>query len=171
MVAITTREYWLAPLAVTWILLIWKGGARGRAAAVLVLLAVGLTDWTIARLIKPEVGRLRPCHELENVRLLVSCGGKHGFPSSHAANSFAAAITLAYFYRRYAGIFLSFAFLVGFSRIVVGVHYPGDVLTGFLWGSLNAMLFLWFYRKLPTTKFWANLIFPIALVVIFSYFN
>jgi undecaprenyl-diphosphatase len=91
---------------------------------------------------------VRPCHELENVRLLVSCGGKHGFPSSHAANTFAAAITFAYFYRRYAGLFVTFSLLVGFSRIVVGVHYPGDVLGGFFWGYLIATGFLLIYRNL-----------------------
>ena len=147
MVMLTTKNYWLAPLAVVWIGLIWKGGSRGRAAAILVLFAVGMSDAVSARLIKPSVGRLRPCYELENVRLLVSCGGKHGFPSSHAANAFAAAVTLAYFYRRYAGIVLALALLVGYSRIVVGVHYPGDVLGGYLLGAFSAFIFLGVYQK------------------------
>jgi undecaprenyl-diphosphatase len=99
-------------------------------------------------LIKPGVGRLRPCHELENVRLLVSCGGKHGFPSNHATNTFAAAVTFAFFYRRYAAIFFALSFLVGFSRIVVGVHYPGDVLGGFLLGGAIAAVSLAVYQKL-----------------------
>jgi undecaprenyl-diphosphatase len=147
-VIITTQTYWIVPLAVVWLLLIWKGGRKGRAAAILVLLAVGLSDVIAARLLKPNVGRVRPCYELENVRLLISCGGRHSFPSSHAANTLAAAITLAYFYRRYAGLFVMFSLLVGFSRIVVGVHYPGDVFGGFLLGSLMAAGFLLLYRNL-----------------------
>jgi undecaprenyl-diphosphatase len=131
-----------------WIWLIWRGGARGRAAAVLLLLAVALSDWIIARAIKPEVGRLRPCYELENVRLLISCGGKYGFPSSHAANTFAAAVMLAFFYRRYTAIFFVLSLLVGLSRIVVGVHYPGDVLGGFVLGGIFAVIFLIIYKKL-----------------------
>lgn len=148
MVVITTKKYWTVPLVAIWLYLIWRGGIRGRAAAVILLLAIGSSDWISARLIKPEVGRLRPCHELENVRLLVSCGGKHGFPSSHAANTFAAAITLAFFYRRYAAIFVGLSVLVGYSRIVVGVHYPGDVLAGFALGSIVALTFLILYQKL-----------------------
>jgi undecaprenyl-diphosphatase len=145
---ITTQTYWIVPLIVVWLLLIWKGGKKGRAAAILVVLAVGLGDVIGARVIKPGVGRLRPCYELENVRLLVSCGGRHGFPSGHAANTFAAAITFAYFYRRYAGLFVTLSMLVGFSRIVVGVHYPGDVLGGFILGGLIAAGFLLLYRNL-----------------------
>jgi undecaprenyl-diphosphatase len=147
-VTITTKTYWIVPLLAVWLLLIWKGGKRGRTAAVLIVLAVGLSDVISARVIRPGVGRVRPCQELENVRLLVSCGGKHGFPSSHAANTFAAAVTLAYFYRRHAGIFLAFSALVGFSRIVVGVHYPGDVLGGFALGGITAALFLALCRKI-----------------------
>lgn len=148
MVTITTRNYWMAPLLMVLVWLVWKGERRGRAAAVIILLAVAASDVTIARVFKPEIGRLRPCYVLENVRLLIPCGGKHSFPSSHASNSFAVAITLAYFYRRYAGLGLALAFLVGLSRIVVGVHYPGDVLGGFIFGGLCALLFLTLYQKL-----------------------
>lgn len=147
-VIITTQTYWIVPLIVVWLLLIWKGGKRGRTAAILVVLAVGLSDVIGARVLKPGVGRLRPCYELENVRLLVSCGGRHSFPSGHAANTFAAAITFAYFYRRYAGLFVTFSQLVGFSRIVVGVHYPGDVLGGFILGGLIAASLLLLYERL-----------------------
>jgi undecaprenyl-diphosphatase len=148
MVTITTQRNWIVPLAAVVILLVWKGGRKGRAAVVLILLAVAVSDVVIARVLKPEVGRLRPCYQLENVRLLISCGGKHSFPSSHASNSFAVAITLAYFYRRYAGLGFTLAVLVGLSRIVVGVHYPGDVLGGFIFGGLCAFLFLMLYQKL-----------------------
>lgn len=147
MVVITTKKYWVAPLLIVCIWLVWKGGRRGRIALVLVLLAVGASDWISARAIKPGVGRLRPCYTLENVRLLVPCGGKHSFPSSHAANSMAVAITLAYFFRRYSAWLYAVACLVGYSRIVVGVHYPGDVIGGFAFGGLCAAVFLVLYKK------------------------
>jgi len=147
-VIITTQKYWMAPLLAVWIALLWKGGRRDRIAALLVLLAIGASDVISARVLKPGIGRVRPCHALENVRLLVSCGGRHGFPSSHAANAFAAASTLAFFYRRYSRYFFAAALLVGLSRIFVGVHYPGDVLGGFILGSLCALLLLWLHQKL-----------------------
>jgi undecaprenyl-diphosphatase len=117
-------------------------------AALLVLLAIGASDVIGARLLKPGIGRVRPCYELQNVRLLVSCGGRHSFPSNHAANAFAAAVTLSFFYRRYSRYFFSMALLVGLSRIFVGVHYPGDVLGGFILGSLCALLLLGLQQKL-----------------------
>jgi undecaprenyl-diphosphatase len=147
MVAVTTQKYWAAPLLLVCILLVGKGGRRGRIALVLALLAVGASDWISARVIKPGVGRLRPCYTLENVRLLIPCGGKHSFPSSHAANSMAVAITLAYFFRRYSAWLFAVAFLVGYSRIVVGVHYPGDMLGGFVCGGLCAAVVLALYKK------------------------
>lgn len=151
-VTITTQKYWMAPLLVMWLVLLWRGGRRDRVAALLVLLAIGASDAISARVLKPNIGRVRPCHELENVRLLVSCGGKHSFPSNHAANAFAATVTLSFFYRRYAGYFLTAALLVGLSRIFVGVHYPGDVLGGFIVGSLCAGLFLLGYQRLFKKK-------------------
>jgi undecaprenyl-diphosphatase len=149
-VTITTQKNWIVPLLAVVIGLVWKDGRRGRVAVVLALLAVGASDMISARVLKPGVGRLRPCHELENVRLLVSCGGKHGFPSSHAANSFAVALTLAYFYRRYTSLCVTFASLVGLSRIIVGVHYPGDVLGGFILGGLCAGFFVFLSQKLKS---------------------
>ena len=147
-VTITTQKYWMAPLLVIWLVLLWRGGRRDRWAALLVLLAIGASDVISARLLKPGIGRVRPCHELENVRLLISCGGRHSFPSNHAANAFAAAVMLSFFYRRYAGYFFTAALLVGLSRIIVGVHYPGDVLGGFILGSLCALLLLLLHQKL-----------------------
>lgn len=147
-VIITTPKYWIAPLGVALVWLIWKGGKRGRIALIIAVAAVGLSDVISARVLKPGIGRIRPCHELENVRLLVSCGGKHAFPSSHAANTFAAAVTFAFFYRRFAGLWVAFSLLIGLSRIVVGVHYPGDVLGGFILGCLIAGGLLLLYRQL-----------------------
>ncbi len=100
------------------------------------VVAVAAADQLSSFVIKPIVGRLRPCHALEGVRLLVDCGSGKSFPSSHAVNMFAVATVLAYAYRRRLWAFYSFAGLIAFSRVYVGVHYPSDVLGGACVGVL-----------------------------------
>ncbi|MBP8879050.1 MAG: phosphatase PAP2 family protein, partial [Flavobacteriales bacterium] len=73
-----------------------------------------------------------------------SCGGKYGFVSSHASNHFAIAVFMSMALRsvpRLATAALLFwAALIAYSRVYLGVHYPGDVLVGGLWGTLVGFL-------------------------------
>ncbi|MFH2055676.1 MAG: phosphatase PAP2 family protein, partial [bacterium] len=110
------------------------GGKKGRMTAVLCIITVALSDQLSAHLIKSLVGRIRPCHVLPNVNLLVDCSAGLAFPSAHAANTFAQAALLSQRHPGLTWLWFGFASLVSFSRIVVGVHYPGDVLGGGLLG-------------------------------------
>ncbi|MBK9176537.1 MAG: phosphatase PAP2 family protein [Flavobacteriales bacterium] len=95
-------------------------------------------------LFKETVERLRPCHEpsLSGLVHLVpdGCGGQFGFVSSHASNHFAIAlfmITVLDRRPRWAvAALLAWATLIAYSRVYLGVHYPGDVIVGGLYGLM-----------------------------------
>ena len=146
------RHWWgLTAFGAAWLLLFWRGGRRGRVVATLLFLVILLTDQLNSAVLKDLFQRARPCHVIDGVRavaqvhLLVDCGGGYSFPSSHAANNFAAAFLLSHFYRRWWVTFYGFAAAVAFSRISVGVHYPSDILGGAVVGILcaGAVIMAW----------------------------
>lgn len=137
---ITKEKYLLPVYAIILFFLIWKGGRRGQIVALILIITVIISDQISSSVIKSIVGRLRPCHELIDVRLLVGCGRGKSFPSSHAVNNFAAAIVLTGFFRRYWYIFLGVASLIAYTRVYCGVHYPSDVLAGAIIGSIIGFL-------------------------------
>jgi undecaprenyl-diphosphatase len=142
MYTISGKVIW-APLYLT--ILIYVGIKYKRKFLIILLfiiLAVILADQISVQLFKNLVQRLRPCHEpsLAGLVHLVNgeCGGKFGFVSSHATNSFnVALISLLFVRKRWFTIsIITWASVIGYSRIYLGVHYPGDVLCGSLLGTL-----------------------------------
>jgi len=105
--------------------------ATRRSAAFPVLLTAS-SVWTadlLARAIKAGVERPRPSVTVPQADPLTGAGGS-SFPSGHAATAFAGAVSLAYLWRRGTPLFFVLAAAIAFSRVYVGVHYPGDVLAG-----------------------------------------
>lgn len=121
------------------------GGKQGRITALLCLITVALSDQLAAHWLKPWVGRIRPCHVLPDAHLLVDCSAGLAFPSAHAANTFAQAALLSCRHRKLTWLWFGFAALVSFSRISVGVHYPGDVLGGGLLGIACGMFVVYLH--------------------------
>ncbi len=107
-------------------------------------LAIVLADQISSGLIKPLVARWRPTHEpsLEGMVQVVHgyTGGRFGFVSSHAANACAVALFTALLFRRrlYAWAISLWAVANMYSRVYLGVHYPGDILGGIVVGLLSA---------------------------------
>jgi undecaprenyl-diphosphatase len=138
----TDTLHWRITYAVMWLALVIKGGRTGRTIAVLLIPIILVSDQLSSSVIKSWVGRIRPCHTLSDVRLLVPCGSGLSFPSSHAVNNFAAAILFSFYYRRWTWAFVTFASLVALSRPYVGVHYPADIIGGALLGTIIASLII-----------------------------
>jgi undecaprenyl-diphosphatase len=135
------------------VLLLWKGDARLRWLVLFSAVTLALTDQISAGLLKPMLGRLRPCHVLENINLLVGCGGGKAMPSAHAANAFGQAILFSLLYSKVRWPLISFAAVVAISRVFVGVHYPADVLAGAMLGAMIAVAIVWLFNSV-SSKLW-----------------
>ncbi len=145
MPVITNADYWLIPLFLVWLSLIIFGGTKGRTTALLIVILITLSDQLTSGVIKPWVGRLRPCHPdhlIEGARYLMGLKTSFSFPSSHAANNTAIATLFAFRYPRWKWFPIIIAILVSYSRIYVGVHYPIDVIGGAIIGFVCAVLVL-----------------------------
>jgi undecaprenyl-diphosphatase len=139
MLAISSRFVWAAVALGTILWGLVRRNGRLLSIVLAVGVAIGLADLITYQVLKPTFKRLRPCHYLTDVRVVQErCGGDFGFPSNHAANSAATVAAMAVLLRdrRRVGVFAAVAGLVGLSRSYLGVHYPGDVMAGFVVGGL-----------------------------------
>jgi undecaprenyl-diphosphatase len=140
---------WYISATVTWIplylFLLWilfkkLGTKRFFYAIAGIAVMIAISDSGSVHLFKNVFQRLRPCHDplLDGLVHMVNnkCGGQFGFISSHAANTFAVATFFSLLLRNRWAILLllSWASIVSYSRIYLGVHFPGDIAGGLLWG-------------------------------------
>jgi undecaprenyl-diphosphatase len=132
-----------------WLWLMLGGGRKGWMVGSMLILLVIFTDQFSSHFLKPIFSRPRPCHSMAvHVRLLVDCGSGFSFPSSHAVNNTALAVLMSYYYRRWTWTFALYASLMCLSRVVVGVHYPSDVLGGAIIGGVCAFMIIYIQRFL-----------------------
>lgn len=130
----------------------WK---RASICLVTIGLIILAADQTCATLIRPEIGRLRPANLNNPLSSFVHVvngyrGGRYGFPSCHAANTFALAVFMSLVIRHkwFTVMMFSGAFIVSYSRMYLGVHYFGDLFCGATIGSLFAVLFYYLQNYL-----------------------
>src|ERR1700755_3563929 len=120
---------------------------RGWKAARAVAPALWLATATVEHPIKKWFRRRRPFVSLIEAIIVGRKPGSYSFPSGHSAAAFAGAVLLAREYPGGARGFFGLASLVAFSRIYLGVHYPGDVLSGSLLGMVLAKIYSHLLRK------------------------
>ena len=121
---------------------------------ILIAIMIAITDQT-ANLFKDSFQRLRPCYNemiKDSLRLVKdSCGGKYGFFSAHASNSFTLAVFFGLLYkkkfRHLIYISLFYASLISYSRIYLGVHFPLDIIFGATFGIIVGFVTFKFYNK------------------------
>ena len=123
-----------------------------------IVLTIVYADQICATLIRPLAERMRPSNPNNPISEWVHIvngkrGGRYGFPSCHAANSFGLAFFgILLFKSKLLSLFiLLWATVNSYSRIYIGVHYPGDLFVGMLVGLSGAILFYSLYRYILQT--------------------
>jgi undecaprenyl-diphosphatase len=124
---------WYALIA----LLLLLGGRKG-AACGLQMLGVGMLNLAIYRYIKRRTCRPRPFVACPGIRACTAALDDFSFPSGHTLHAVAFAIVVGYHYPWAAWIVGPFALLVAASRMVLGLHYPSDVIVGAAIGAASA---------------------------------
>lgn len=138
MLSYTSPFTWIPFYVACFAALIYKfGWAKAAFMLIVILCAVGLSDWFCASVLRPVLHRMRPSNLDNPFSQFVTVingyrGGRYGLPSCHAANSFALIGALITFTRskRFSILLIAWGLLVCYSRMYVGVHYPSDLLLG-----------------------------------------
>lgn len=104
-------------------------------------------------IVKNIVCRTRPYKAIETLTVLIPEPGEYSFPSGHTSSSFAAGVVLYLMLPKKYGVpAMILAFLIGISRLYVGVHYPTDVLGGMVMGTLIAVCVVKVGEKIAAKK-------------------
>ena len=146
-ILVSEKWFWI-PLYVIFLYFLYKNFNKKSLFYILLFVALGITaSDQIANIFKFGFERLRPCHDpsLEGLLREVKCGGKFGFYSAHSSNSFFVATYLTMLLGKKIKQLPYFLFVwaatVAYSRVYLGMHFPGDIIIGAIMGILLALFF------------------------------
>ena len=144
---ISGKLEWIPFYLLLVVMLYQKVGLKKCIVALLgVASLIALADITCSALIRPAVCRMRPSCPDNPIYHLVNLvndyhGRRYGFPSCHGANTFGLALFLSLIFKKRAITIwlIVWSVVVSYSRIYLGVHYPGDILAGYCVGGVYAL--------------------------------
>lgn len=123
-----------------------KQGARD----LFVVIAAAIAAYVFSVALKYLLPHQRPFEVLPDAHILYTHGGGDSFPSGHATFYMALAVSLFFYHRRLALVYFFGALIIGLARIAVGIHWPFDILAGWLLGGgIGALVyyFLNYYAR------------------------
>ena len=153
---VATSTYIWVPFALALLYVLFKNKSPKEALLVLTMVAltIALADQIASGICKPFFARFRPTQDPEIMYMVDLVygyrGGRYGFISSHAANTFGVAVFVSLLMRNklLSVVLILWALLNAYTRIYLGVHYPGDILFGTLAGSIVGLLVYLLYKKI-----------------------
>ncbi len=117
----------------------WAGGAAGPSASVR-MIGVAVVDLIVYRIVKRWIARPRPFHTCPGIRACTRTLDEFSFPSGHTLHSVACSVILTAYYPMVGWLVWPITMVIAVSRVVLGLHYPSDVVVGGLIGAVTAVI-------------------------------
>ena len=149
---ITKQAYWTPFFLFLAYLVYKKLGLKNLGIIILFIATILLCCNTSVEFFKSTFHRLRPCNdpEIKGIIRIVHQSDSYSFFSGHASNSMATMMFLFLIlkrYYKYSYLIFLYPLIFAYSRIYLGVHFPSDILTGYLFGALFGIVFYSLYKK------------------------
>lgn len=148
-----TKQFNWTPFFLILLYILYKKIGQKQLLLTLLFVAVMITfSDQITNLVKNNVQRLRPCNdeELTGLIRIVRDSETFSYFSGHASNSMAAMMFVFLLLRRYykySYLIFLYPLIFAYSRIYLGLHFPLDIISGYVFGALTGILFYYIYKK------------------------